>query len=183
MGNLAEQNQQSYKIIITGAFLSGKSSFIRAISEVDLDAAYKQAINNHSHSTVWIEFGLIEVQGAKFYLFPSPNTLRFPLLFDLGDDFLGYVIMVDSSLPESFTETRGIISTFTTYIPRPFVIAANKQDKPYAWDVEALRIALRVSDEIPIVPCIAHDKKSVANVLIALCEEILKNIESNEAES
>jgi signal recognition particle receptor subunit beta len=185
MEQKTEHNKQSYKIIITGSFLSGKTSFIRAISEINLDTATEQAVNNTTNtSTIRIDWwGKVEVEGGTFYLFDPPTTLRFRFMSELGDDLLGYVIMVGSTIPESFRETREVMATFTTYFPKPYVIAASESDKPNAWDVEALRIALRVSDEIPIIPCTTHDKKSVASVLIALCEEILKDINANKAES
>jgi hypothetical protein len=45
-----------------------------------------------------------------------------------------------------------------------------------------MRIVLHIPPEIPITPCVATDKKSVANVLIALCEEVLREIDADEAE-
>jgi uncharacterized protein len=181
-------NQQSYKFIITGTFNSGKTSFIQAISENGV-VSVEGVINTRIYSTiVALDSGKIETQGTAFEFFATPDSVHFSLTWELlaekaALNLLGFIIMVDSSTPEHFRRTREIIAGFGSYIPCPFVIAANKQDKPYAWDVEALRIALRIPDEIPIIPCNAHDKKSVANVLIALCEEILKSIDASEAES
>jgi uncharacterized protein len=49
---------------------------------------------------------------------------------------------------------------------------------PDAWDVDALRIALHISEDIPIIPCVAKDQESVKGVVIALLNEVLKDVES-----
>ena len=58
---------------------------------------------------------------------------------------LGFIVMVDSTRPETFREARKILETFRAYAPTPYVVAANKQDMPDAWDLEDMRIALRIA--------------------------------------
>ena len=56
------------------------------------------------------------------------------------------------------------------------MVAANKQDKDDSWDVEDMRIALRLDSEIPLLPTVARNKESVKSVLIELLTNILNEI-------
>jgi signal recognition particle receptor subunit beta len=90
---------------------------------------------------------------------------------------LGLVILVDSTRPETFRETNRIIDFFISYRDTPYVIAANKQDKPNAWSPDELRLALRLPAQIKVLPCVASDRESVKNVLLELLYVILQQSE------
>jgi signal recognition particle receptor subunit beta len=86
---------------------------------------------------------------------------------------LGFVVMVDSTRPETFREARSILETFRAYAPTPYVVAANKQDVKDAWEVQDIRHALRLDGDTKILPCIATDKHHVKTVLLELLYSIL----------
>jgi signal recognition particle receptor subunit beta len=86
--------------------------------------------------------------------------------------------MVDSAKPETFREAKSILETFRAYAPTPYVVAANKQDHPDAWEPEDLRIALRIEESVKLLPCIAKDKESVKSVLLELLYSILEEMET-----
>jgi signal recognition particle receptor subunit beta len=96
----------------------------------------------------------------------------------LSEGMLGFVVMVDSSRPETFREARRILETFRAYAPTPYVVTANKQDLPDAWDPEDMRIALRLSSEVKLLPCVATEKEAVKNALLELLYSILERMES-----
>jgi uncharacterized protein len=87
---------------------------------------------------------------------------------------LGFVVMVDSTRPETFREARRILDTFRSYSAVPYIVAANKQDLDDAWPPDDLRIVLRVESGIKVVPCVANDKESVKQVLLELLYSILE---------
>jgi signal recognition particle receptor subunit beta len=87
---------------------------------------------------------------------------------------LGFIVLVDSARPETFQEARRILDTFRAYAPTPYVVAANKQDHPDAWEPEDLRIALRVQPGVKLLPCVALDKEMVKRVLLELLYSILE---------
>jgi signal recognition particle receptor subunit beta len=91
---------------------------------------------------------------------------------------LGFVVTVDSTRPETFREARSILETFRAYAPTPYVVAANKQDCEDAWEVEDIRLALRLSPEIKLLPCVANQKETVKTVLLELLYSIMESIES-----
>jgi signal recognition particle receptor subunit beta len=89
--------------------------------------------------------------------------------------------MVDSTRPETFREARSILETFRAYAPTPYVVAANKQDREDAWDVEDMRIALRLSPKVKVLPCTAVNKESVKAVLLELLYSILAEMDEGKA--
>jgi signal recognition particle receptor subunit beta len=88
---------------------------------------------------------------------------------------LGFIVLVDSSRPETFREARSILETFRAYAPTPYVVAANKQDHKDVWDLDDIRIALRLEDQIKLVPCVATKKEDAKNVILELLYSILEN--------
>jgi hypothetical protein len=126
-------------------------------------------------TTIAMDFGRITVDNELvLYLFGTPGQKRFDFMWEiLSEGMLGFVVIVDSTRPETFREARSILETFRAYAPTPYVVAANKQDREDAWEVEDMRHALRLDDGTKILPCIATDKKHVKAVLLELLYSIL----------
>ena len=172
------------KMVVTGPFSSGKTQFIQTVSEIDV-VATERKISSESEriketTTVAMDFGRITVDDdLVLYLFGTPGQKRFDFMWEiLSEGMLGFVVMVDSSRPETFREARRILETFRAYAPTPYVVTANKQDLEDAWDPDDMRIALRLSPEVKLLPCIATDKESVKNALLELLYSILERMES-----
>jgi signal recognition particle receptor subunit beta len=96
----------------------------------------------------------------------------------LSEGMLGFIVLIDSVRPETFREARRILDVFRGYAPTPYVVAANKQDMRDAWDIEDLRIALRIPRHIKVLPCVATGKESVKNVLLELLYSILEEMDA-----
>ena len=128
-----------------------------------------------------MDFGRITVDEELVpYLFGTPGQKRFDFMWEiLSEGMLGFVVMVDSTRPETFREARSILETFRAYAPTPYVVAANKQDQEDAWEPGDIRIALRLDPNIKLLPCIAPDKETVKNVLLELLYSILAEMENN----
>jgi uncharacterized protein len=174
---------QTVKMVVTGPFSSGKTQFIRSISEIDVVATERkissEAEKIKDSTTVAMDFGRITVDNdLVLYLFGTPGQRRFDFMWEiLSEGMLGFVVMVDSSRPETFREAKSILETFRAYAPTPYVVAANKQDHPEAWAVEDLRIALRLDPAIKLLPCVATKKDTVKTVLLELLYSILAEME------
>lgn len=175
---------QTVKMVITGPFSSGKTEFIRSISEIEVVTTERdissEAERVKDQTTVAMDFGRITVDDdLVLYLFGTPGQRRFDFMWEiLSEGMLGFVVMVDSTKPETFREAKSILETFRAYAPTPYVVAANKQDMPDAWDPQDLRIALRIEDSVKLLPCVARDKESVKNVLLELLYSILEEMET-----
>jgi len=177
---------QTVKMVITGPYASGKTEFIKSISEIDVvsteasvskETAEAQVKDN---TTVAMDFGRITVDDdLVLYLFGTPGQRRFDFMWEiLAEGMLGFVVMVDSTKPETFREAKSILETFRAYAPTPYVVAANKQDIPDAWPADDLRIALRIEDNVKLLPCVAREKESVKNVLLQLLYAILEEMDT-----
>jgi small GTP-binding protein len=175
---------QTVKMVITGPFSSGKTEFISSISEIDvvttergITTAAEKTVKDTT--TVAMDFGRITVDDdLVLYLFGTPGQRRFDFMWEiLAEGMLGFVVMVDSTKPETFREAKSILETFRAYASTPYVVAANKQDMPDAWNTDDLKIALRIEDNVKLLPCVAKDKESVKTVLLELLYSILEEME------
>jgi small GTP-binding protein len=177
---------QTVKMVITGPYASGKTEFIKSISEIDVvstDAKVTEGTAEadvKNQTTVAMDFGRITVDDdLVLYLFGTPGQRRFDFMWEiLAEGMLGFVVMVDSTKPETFREAKSILETFRAYAPTPYVVAANKQDIPDAWPADDLRIALRIEENVKLLPCVAKDKESVKNVLLQLLYAILEEMDT-----
>jgi hypothetical protein len=178
---------QTVKMVVTGPFAAGKTEFIRTISEIDVVSTERKITSEaeriKDQTTVAMDFGRITVdEELVLYLFGTPGQKRFDFMWEiLSEGMLGFVVIVDSSRPETFREARGILDTFRGYAETPYVIAANKQDQEDAWSPDDLRIALKISREIKVLPCVANDKDTVKSVLLELLYSILETMDLEDA--
>jgi signal recognition particle receptor subunit beta len=173
-------------MVVTGPFNSGKTQFVGSISEIDVVSTERkissEAEKVKEQTTVAMDFGRITVDDDLIlYLFGTPGQRRFDFMWEiLAEGMLGFVVIVDSSRPETFREAKSILETFRAYAPTPYVVAANKQDVQDAWALDDLRIALRLEEGVKLLPCVAKDKESVKNVLLELLYGILEEMDKDE---
>jgi uncharacterized protein len=180
---------QTVKIVVTGPYSSGKTEFIRAVSEIEVVSTERKVSRDTEKikeaTTVAMDFGRITVgDNLSLYLFGTPGQKRFDFMWEiLSEGMLGFVVMVDSTRPETFREARSILQTFKAYAPTPYVLAVNKQDCEDAWDIEDVRVALRLDSSVKVLPCVATQKETVKKVLLELLYTILAEMEGGETNS
>ena len=171
--------QQVYKIVVTGPYASGKTQFIKTISEIEVVSTEEEASSDEerelkSHTTVALDFGKITINAqTALYLFGTPGQERFDFMWDiLSTGCIGYVVMVDSTRPAHIKEAVHILEYFGRMLNVPFVVVANKQDDPTALPLYYVRYRLDLPDDIPLLPCVATDRTSVRDVLLRLFERV-----------
>ena len=171
---------QTVTMVISGAASAGKSEFIRSISEIEVVSTERKATDEtrllKKDTTVALDFGRITIANdLVVHLFGTPGQRRFDFMWEiLAEGALGLVVVVDSTRPETFRETTRIIEFFNALRPAPLIIAANKQDKATAWSPDELRLALRLPEQVSIVPCVATNRDSCKDVLLELLYEIME---------
>lgn len=178
---------QAVKMVITGPFSAGKTAFIGAVSEIDVVRTERKISSSAERiketTTVAMDFGRITVDDdLVLYLFGTPGQRRFDFMWEiLSEGMLGFVVLVDSTKPETFREAKRILETFQSYASTPYVVAANKQDMEDAWPPDDMRIILRLDESVKVLPCVSLQKESVKNVLLELLYSILEQLDEGDS--
>ena len=184
--NRRKHGGTAVKIVVTGPFSAGKTTLIRTISEITVLSTEKD-ITDHTKSrkaetTVAMDFGRITIdRDLVLYLFGTPGQDRFDFMWEiLGEGMLGYILLVDSSRPDSLDEAVGILAAFRKMARVPFVVALNRSPGIDQADETHVRSVLELGDEIPVVPCDATDRESVKAVLLALLYSVVDQLDAAE---
>ena len=178
---------QAVKIVVTGPFSAGKTTLIRTISEITVLSTERSITDStrarKAETTVAMDFGRITIdRDLVLYLFGTPGQDRFDFMWEiLGEGMLGYVLLVDSTRPDSVAEAQGILAAFRKMAAVPFVVALNRSAGLDPREEQQLRDALELHPRVPLVPCDATDKESVKAVLLALLYSVLDDVEATPA--
>lgn len=173
------------KVVVTGPFGVGKTTFIRTISEITVlsteqDISDESAFADKEETTVAIDFGRITIDDdLVLYLFGTPGQERFEFMWEVASrGMLGYILLVDATRPETFTDAARHLEFFQSARgPRavPFVVAANKTGA--GTDRSAIATALEIEDPESIVEVDAFDRESVKAALLRFLEHVLGLVE------
>jgi small GTP-binding protein len=160
----------AYKIVVTGPFNVGKTEFIRTISDIPI-VSTERRITDHlratkEETTVAMDYGQVRLGDDMFHLYGTPGQSRFDFMWDiLAKEMDAFLVLVDSSDRETFLRAKQLLRIFSHKDRVPCLVVANKQDVDGALPVSKIAKALGLKSDIPIVPCIATQKRSVRKVL------------------
>ncbi len=171
---------EAYKVVVTGPYAAGKSTFIRTVSDIEVVSTEAQTTlaeerDQKASTTVALDFGTIAITpDLNLYLFGTPGQQRFDFMWEvLSVGALGYIVLVDSCRPRQLIEAREMITVFEAITDAPYVIGATRQDDPTALPLSYIRRRLALAPAVPVVGCVATERESAKNVLIALVERMV----------
>jgi len=154
------------KILVTGPYNAGKSSFVKAISQKSVSVD-RMALEKFP-TTIAMDIGHVDHKGFVADVFGTPGQERFDLMLDvLAKEAVGAFILVDSSAPQTFARAKEMINkTQAEAIPK--IIVANKQDLPGALSPEKIRKTMKLDKSIPIIQTVVKENEGVEEALDTL---------------
>lgn len=154
------------KIVITGPFNAGKSSFVHAVSDIAVSV-------DQLGTTVALDHGQVTMDGLTADIFGTPGQARFdPILRIVAGQALGVIVVVDSTKPDSFARAKEMLHQ-TWRQGLPAIIAANKQDLPDALPATEVARLLDPPPRVKVVACRGSERDSARAVLQELLDQIL----------
>src|SRR5258708_39068489 len=90
-----------YKVIVTGPFNSGKTTFISTISDIDVVTTEKKITTEDrgikNETTVAMDYGRVEIDGTVLHLRGTPGQTRFNFMWEiLAPEMKDFIVLVDS---------------------------------------------------------------------------------------
>lgn len=153
------------KILVTGPFDAGKSTFVHALSTRAISV-------DRLGTTIALDHGHVDYKGFSADIFGTPGQERFdPIIKLLSGESMGVFLVVDSTNPADFVRAKYMLEITKSY-GLPYVVVANKQDMPGALTPEEIKEQFNLPDDVPVVPAVAKDKVGVFEAFEVLIDKI-----------
>ncbi|MFI8194023.1 GTP-binding protein [Streptomyces sp. NPDC085946] len=177
---------QSLKVVVLGPFGVGKTTLVRAVSEIRPTSTEErmtkageavdtlQGLSDKTTTTVALDFGRLTLtDDLVLYLFGGPGQTRFSFMIDeLMQGALGGVVLVDTArITESWDAMERMEEAGL-----PYAVAVNTFAASPRYGEAELRRALDLDPSTPLVECDVRYRESAKTVLIALVSHLLSRL-------
>lgn len=161
------------KIVVTGPPDSGKSTFVRSVSDSGISVDRQGLVGGST--TVALDVGHLECRGFHINIYGTPGQSRFdPILPQLVSRAMGIILVVDVTHPENFPRAIELMEKSRHNLPVPVVIAANKSDLPHEVTEEYIRSSLKLGPDVQIFFISALRKSDAIFVVESLIDSITR---------
>ncbi len=156
-------------VIVTGPPSSGKSTFIKVLSDA-VFAAPEQIAAGRNSKAYTIEFGRTQV-GDDFFLYLAgiPSDEDFQFIWErLADGLLGFVVIFDAKSKSGIGETKELIKRLKNLTDTPFVVVLNRLESKQDPKAGELKKELGIPREEQVVCCDCSKKAAAKQALVSL---------------
>ncbi|MFN2525065.1 MAG: ATP/GTP-binding protein [Actinomycetota bacterium] len=180
------QLHKPMKIVVTGPFAAGKTTLIKAISEIAIVGTEQEVSDDtksiKNRTTVAMDFGRISfADDLSLYIFGTPGQRRFEVMWEiLSEGMLGFILLVHAGDPRSVEEAAHILDTFRDYADVPYVIGVTHLDevKESKQNVFArVRAALKAPKAVGVIACDPRNREDVKTLMLQILMEVVDRLD------
>lgn len=161
-----------FKLIVTGSVNSGKTTFVKTISEIDAFttdeiATEAEVAQLKELTTVAMDYGRRTIDNnIVLHIYGTPGQERFDFMWDvLATGAFGAIFLADSVDMESLSKTKYIMEYFLKRYDLPYLLCVTKLDLPDSIGFAKV-LDLIGKKEIPAIPLRTIDKDDCRNALV-----------------
>lgn len=162
------------KVVFTGPMGAGKSTAIRAISDIealstDVPISGGEVRDGKTMTTVGLDYGECRLEGQwVLKLFGTPGQERFRFMWDiLGSGAFGLIVLVDNSQPDPIGEVARYLKAFAPHIPaRRTVVGVGRLQEQVSPSIDDYCVQLEAMGFTP--PVLEVDVRRDADVRLLL---------------
>jgi signal recognition particle receptor subunit beta len=161
------------RLVVTGTPGVGKTSFVRAISDVEVINTDRPATDETAQlkptTTVGFDYGRITIGDAiQLHFYGTPGQSRFNFMWDiLIRRANAYILLVAAHRPQDLPQAKQIIEFMNSKVQLPMMIGVTYLDCPEAYTPEEILLRLGYTkQQQPLT--IAVDVHNPASVSMAL---------------
>lgn len=177
-----------FRIIVTGSFNSGKTEFIKQISEIEPITTDKPVTEQElkeikALTTVALDFGRLTVdEDIVIHLYATPGQERFDFIYPLLlKNALAVIILGDITDEKSIKDIVKYYRKFHNLKRLPTVVALTKVDLENKVPEEKIEEYLSpLPKDIPVYRINATNKEDVKNTVLLALQMLLDSEEEQE---
>jgi len=171
---------QELKLVFAGSMGAGKTTAIRAISEIEPITTEVQNTDfvefDKEETTVAMDYGELTLQGGeKLRLYGTPGQMRFQFMWPiLASGALGAVLLIDNSRPDPLADLELYLEAFRSLADAgAAVVGVGRMDRCPQPSLEdyAERLA-QLDIVVPVMPADVRRRDDVLDILEVLFQQI-----------
>lgn len=177
---------KEYKLLITGTMGAGKTTAIRAISDVEpivTDVANHDHAVEKARTTVGLDYGMLSLDnGDRLRVFGTPGQARFDFLWKiLVRNALGLIILTDNSRPDPLADLAMFLDGFADSLATlPCVIGVGRLETHPQPTLDDYADALEARGMVfPIIPVDVRERADVLTLIDVLLGQMEAGMEQD----
>lgn len=167
---------------MAGPVGAGKSTFVRAVSEIEVVDTDRQATDETTalkeKTTVGFDFGRLQFgPDMALHLYGTPGQDRFDFMWEeLISKAHAYILLVPANRPATFRKAQLIYQFMSERVALPMIVGLTHLDCEGAWSADNIAIAIgfvETAQRPPFVEVDATEPNSVTKALSALIQRYI----------